>query len=176
MGLVPVVGQNFFPSVDFGQSDMHVRMKAGTRIEETARSVDQIEKMIRWVIRGNQIQGVGYNLGIPYSGINVSYNTTGTMSPADGDILVSLNENHDPTDKFVQVIRTRMHHDFPDVGVWFPPADIVAQVLNFGLSAPIDIQITGADNAANFAFASKLMAPIRHLPAPGDFRIQQPNH
>jgi len=175
MGLFPFLGQNFFPSVDSGQFDMHVRMKSGTRIEETARSVDQIEQMIRRVIPANQIHGVVDNLGIPYSGINVSYNTTGTMSPADGDILVSLNGNHDPTDKFVQVIRTRMHHDFPDVGVWFPPADIVAQVLNFGLSAPIDIQITGADKAANFAFASKLMDQIRHIPGAVDFRIQEPN-
>lgn len=175
MGLFPFLGQNFFPSVDSGQFDMHVRVKSGTRIEETARSIDQIEQMIRQVIPANQLHGIIDNLGIPYSGINISYNTTGTMSPADGDILVSLNENHDPTDKFVQVIRTRMHHDFPDVGVWFPPADIVAQVLNFGLSAPIDIQITGADRAANFAFASKLMDQIRHVPGAVDFRIQEPN-
>jgi CzcA family heavy metal efflux pump len=175
MGLFPFLGQNFFPSVDSGQFDMHVRVKSGTRIEETARSIDQIEQMIRQVIPANQLRGVLDNLGIPYSGINTSYNNTGTMSPADGDILVSLNENHDPTDKFVQVIRTRMHHDFPDVGVWFPPADIVGQVLNFGLSAPIDIQITGADKAANFAFASKLMDQIRHIPGAVDFRIQEPN-
>src|ERR1700736_1051565 len=175
MGLFPFLGQNFFPSVDSGQFDMHVRVKSGTRIEETARSIDQIEQMIRQVIPANQLHGIVDNLGIPYSGINISYNTTGTMSPADGDILVSLNENHDPTDKFVQAIRTRMHHDFPDVGVWFPPADIVAQVLNFGLSAPIDIQITGANRAANFAFASKRMDQIRHVPGAVDFRIQEPN-
>ncbi|HXM27068.1 MAG TPA: efflux RND transporter permease subunit [Chthoniobacterales bacterium] len=175
MGLFPFLGQNFFPSVDSGQFDMHVRVKSGTRIEETARSIDQIEQMIRQVIPANQLHGIIDNLGIPYSGINISYNTTGTMSPADGDILVSLNENHDPTNKFVQVIRTRMHHDFPDVGVWFPPADIVAQVLNFGLSAPIDIQITGANKAGNFAFASKLMDQIRHVPGAVDFRIQEPN-
>jgi multidrug efflux pump subunit AcrB len=175
MGLFPFLGQNFFPAVDAGQFDMHVRVKSGTRIEETARSIDQIEQMIRQVIPANQLHGIIDNLGIPYSGINISYNTTGTMSPADGDILVSLNENHDPTDKFVQVIRTHMHHDFPDVGVWFPPADIVGQVLNFGLSAPIDIQITGADKAANFAFASKLMDQIRHVPGAVDFRIQEPN-
>src|SRR5258707_2946746 len=175
MGLFPFLGQNFFPSVDSGQFDMHVRVKSGTRIEETARSIDQIEQMIRQVIPANQLHGIIDNLGIPYSGINISYNTTGTMSPADGDILVSLNENHDPTNKFVQVIRTRMHHDFPDVGVWFPPADIVAQVLNFGLSAPIDIQITGANKAGNFEFASKLMDQIRHVPGAVDFRIQEPN-
>jgi CzcA family heavy metal efflux pump len=175
LGLFPFLGQNFFPAVDSGQFDMHVRVRSGTRIEETARSIDQIEQMIRQVIPANQLHGIVDNLGIPYSGINISYNTTGTMSPADGDILVSLNENHDPTDKFVQVIRTRMHHDFPDVGVWFPPADIVAQVLNFGLSAPIDIQITGANTAANFAFASKLMDQIRRIPGAVDFRIQEPN-
>jgi CzcA family heavy metal efflux pump len=175
MGLFPFLGQNFFPAVDAGQFDMHVRVKSGTRIEETARSIDQIEQMIRQVIPANQLHGIIDNLGIPYSGINTSYNNTGTMSPADGDILVSLNENHDPTDKFVQVIRTRMHHDFPDVGVWFPPADIVGQVLNFGLSAPIDIQITGANRAANFAFASKLMDQIRHIPGAVDFRIQEPD-
>jgi len=175
MGLFPFLGQNFFPSVDSGQFDMHVRVKSGTRIEETARSIDQIEQMIRQVIPANQLHGIIDNLGIPYSGINTSYNNTGTMSPADGDILVSLNQNHDPTDKFVQVVRTRMHHDFPDVGVWFPPADIVAQVLNFGLSAPIDIQITGEDKAANFAFASKLMDQIRQIPGAVDFRIQEPN-
>src|SRR6202790_2142550 len=175
MGLFPFLGQNFFPSVDSGQFDMHVRVKSGTRIEETARSIDQIEQMIRQVIPANQLHGIVDNLGIPYSGINISYNTTGTMSPADGDILVSLNENHDPTDKFVQVMRTRMQHDFPDVGVWFPPADIVAQVLSFGLSAPIDIQITGANRAANFVFASKLMDQIRHVPGAVDFRIQEPN-
>jgi CzcA family heavy metal efflux pump len=175
MGLFPFLGQNFFPSVDSGQFDMHVRVKSGTRIEETARSVDQIEQMIRQVIPANQLHGIIDNIGIPYSGINISYNATGTMSPADGDILVSLNGNHDPTDKFVQVMRTRMQHDFPDVGVWFPPADIVGQILNFGLSAPIDIQITGADKAANFAFASKLMDQIRHIPGAVDFRIQEPN-
>jgi multidrug efflux pump subunit AcrB len=175
MGLFPFLGQNFFPAVDAGQFDMHVRVKSGTRIEETARSIDQIEQMIRQVIPANQLHGIIDNLGIPYSGINTSYNNTGTMSPADGDILVSLNENHDPTDKFVQVIRTRMHHDFPDVGVWFPPADIVGQVLNFGLSAPIDIQITGANRSANFAFASKLMDQIRHIPGAVDFRIQEPD-
>jgi CzcA family heavy metal efflux pump len=175
MGLFPFLGQNFFPSVDSGQFDMHVRVKSGTRIEETARSVDQIEQMIRQVIPANQLQGIIDNLGIPYSGINVSYNTTGTMSSADADILVSLNANHDPTDKFVQVIRTRMQHEFPDVTVWFPPADIVAQVLNFGLSAPIDVQISGADTAANFAFANKLMEQIRHIPGAVDFRIQEPN-
>jgi multidrug efflux pump subunit AcrB len=173
--LYPLLGQNFFPSVDTGQFDMHVRTRAGTRIEETARTVDQIEQMIRQIIPANQVQMIVDNMGIPYSGINTSYNNTGTMSPADCDILISLKENHDPTERFVQAIRARMPHDFPDVGVSFPPADIVSQTLNFGMPAPIDVQITGADLAANFKFASKLMEQIRHVPGAADFRIQEPN-
>jgi multidrug efflux pump subunit AcrB len=119
--LYPFLGQNFFPSVDTGQFDMHVRMRAGTRIEETARTVDQIEQMMRQIIPANQLEMIVDNIGIPYSGINTSYNTTGTMSAADSDILVSLKENHDPTNHFVDMIRTSMNQHFPDVGYWFPP-------------------------------------------------------
>ena len=173
--LFPFLGQNFFPSVDTGQFDMHIRTRAGTRIEETARAVDQIEQMIRQIIPANQVQQIIDNLGIPYSGINTSYNNTGTMSPADGDILVSLNENHGPTEKFVEAIRARAPHEFPDVEVWFPPADIVSQTLNFGLPAPVDIQITGANLSENFKFANRLMEQIRHVPGAVDFRIQEPN-
>jgi multidrug efflux pump subunit AcrB len=173
--LYPFLGQNLFPSVVTGQFEMHVRARAGTRIEETARTVDQIEQMMRQIIPANQMQMIVDNMGIPYSGINLSYNTTGTMSAADCDVLVSLKENHDPTNKFVEAIRTRMHRDFPDVGVWFPPADIVSQTLNFGLPAPIDIQITGADLVANTKFAGRLMEQIRHVAGAVDFRIQEPN-
>jgi multidrug efflux pump subunit AcrB len=175
MVLVPFLGQDFFPSIDAGQFDMHVRMRSGMRIEETARSIDQIEQMIRQIVPADQLQGIIDNLGIPYSGINVSYNTTGTTSPADGDILVALKAKHDPTNKFVEAIRARMQHDFPDVGVWFPPADIVSQILNFGLPSPIDVQITGADTKANFQFASDLLNQIRKIPGAVDFRIQEPN-
>src|SRR6201998_4724603 len=174
--LFPFLGQNFFPAVDTGQFDMHVRTRAGTRIEETASTVDQIEQMIRKVIPANQVNMIVDNMGIPYSGINTSYNNTGTMSPADADILVSLNENHGPTDRYIQSIRARMPHDFPDVTVWFPPADIVSQTLNFGLPAPIDIQVTGANLAANYDFANKLMDQIKHIPGAVDFRIQEPNN
>jgi CzcA family heavy metal efflux pump len=176
MVLFLFLGQDFFPSVDAGAFDMHVRMQTGTRIEETARTVDQIEQMIRQVIPAQQLQGIVDNLGIPYSGINTSYNNTGTMSAADGDILVSLNQNHHPTNKFIQAIRIRMEHDFLGVGVWFPPADMVTQILNFGLPAPIDVQITGADQEANFQFANNLMDQIRQIPGAVDFRIQEPNN
>src|ERR1700740_602410 len=127
LGLFPFLGEDFFPSVDAGRFDMHIRMKAGTRIEETARTTDEVEHMLRQIIPASQLEGIIDNLGIPYSGINTSYNTTGTVSSADGDILVTLSPKHDPTNNFVQAIRARMHHEFPDVSVWFPPPDIATQ-------------------------------------------------
>jgi multidrug efflux pump subunit AcrB len=175
MLLFPFLGEDFFPTVDAGRFDMHIRMLPGTRVEETARTADQIEGMLRKIIPANQLEGIIDNLGIPYSGINLSYNTTGTMSAADGDILVSLNEHHDPTNQFIREIRRRMPQEFPDIQYWFPPADIVAQILNFGLPAPIDVQIQGLDKRANFAFASRLMDQLRTIAGLVDLRIQEPN-
>ncbi len=175
MLLFPFLGQDFFPAVDAGRFDMHVRMRPGTRVEETARSVDEIEGMLRQIIPANQLEGIIDNLGIPYSGINLSYNTSGTISSADGDILVSLNEHHDPTNAFVREIRARMAKQFPDVELWFPPADIVAQILNFGLPAPIDVQVQGLNKTANFEFASRLVTKLRTIPGLVDLRIQEPN-
>jgi multidrug efflux pump subunit AcrB len=174
MCLLPLLGQNFFPSVDAGQFDLHVRVRSGTRIEETARRVDLIEKMIRQVIPSNQLSGIIDNEGIPYSGINTSYNNTGTVSSADGDILVTLNQGHEPTDKFIRLIRQRLHYDFPDVTYWFPADDIVSQVLNFGLPAPIDVQITGADSAANSVAANELAQKIRSIAGAVDVRVAEP--
>ena len=173
--LFPFLGQDFFPSVDAGRFDMHVRMKSGTRIEETARTVDEIEQMIRKIIPADQLGEVIDNLGLPYSGINTSYNNTGTVSPADGDILVSLKEGHGPTNDFVRKIRLEMRKQFPDVTVWFPPADIVAQILNFGLSAPMNVQIVGSDRDEIFRFAGKLLGSLGKIPGLVDLRIQEPN-
>ncbi len=173
--LFPFLGQDFFPSVDAGRFDMHVRMKSGTRIEETARTVDEIEQMIRKIIPADQLGEVIDNLGLPYSGINTSYNNTGTVSPADGDILVSLKEGHGPTNDFVRKIRLEMRRQFPDVTVWFPPADIVAQILNFGLSAPMNVQIVGSDRDEIFRFAGKLLGSLGKIPGLVDLRIQEPN-
>ena len=172
--LVPWLGQDFFPAVDAGRFDLHVRMKSGTRIEETARTVDQIEGMIRQVIPKKQLQGIIDNIGIPYSGINLSYNTTGTMSPADGDIIVSLNPDHDPTVVFIRQIRERLRTQFPSVSYWYPPADIVAQILNFGLPAPFDVQIVGADKTHNAAIANRLADQIKRIPGAVDVRVQEP--
>ena len=175
MLLFPFLGEDFFPAVDAGRFDMHVRMKPGTRVEETARSTDEIEQMLRKVIPPSQLEGIIDNLGIPYSGINLSYNTTGTTSAADGDILVSLKEHHKPTNEFIREIRTRMPQEFSDIEFWFPPADIVAQILNFGLPAPIDVQVQGLNKRANFEFASRLMDQMRSVPGLVDLRIQEPN-
>jgi multidrug efflux pump subunit AcrB len=131
--------------------------------------------MLRKIIPAAQLEGIIDNLGIPYSGINLSYNTTGTASAADGDILVSLKEQHSPTNDFVREIRRRMLKEFPDVDFWFPPADIVAQILNFGLPAPINVQVQGLNKEANFEFASRLMNQMRAVPGLVDLRIQEPN-
>jgi multidrug efflux pump subunit AcrB len=173
--LFPLLGEDFFPTVDAGRFDMHVRMKPGTRVEETARLTDEVEQMLRKIIPASQLEGIVDNLGIPYSGINLSYNTSGTTSAADGDILVSLKEKHDPTNQFVRAIRKRMSQEFPDIEFWFPPADIVAQILNFGLPAPINVQIQGLNKDANFAFASRLMDQMRSIPGLVDLRLQELN-
>jgi multidrug efflux pump subunit AcrB len=173
--LFPFLGEDFFPNVDAGRFDMHVRMKPGTRVEETARLTDEVEQMLRKIIPASQLDGIIDNLGIPYSGINLSYNTSGTTSAADGDILVSLKERHDPTNDFVREIRKRMPQEFPDLEFWFPPADIVAQILNFGLPAPINVQVQGLNKRANFEFASRLMSQMRTVPGLVDLRIQELN-
>ena len=174
MFLAPWLGQDFFPAVDAGRFTLHVRVKSGTRIEEVARQVDQIETAIRQEIPKEQLQGIIDNIGLPYSGINLTYSNSGVASAADADILVSLNPKHDPTAKFVSAVRQRMHRDFPGITASFPPADIVAQILNFGLPAPFDLQIIGAATAANAQLANRLANQISHIPGAVDVRVQQP--
>jgi multidrug efflux pump subunit AcrB len=174
MFLVPWLGQDFFPAVDAGQFTLHVRVKSGTRIEEVARQVDKIETAIRQVIPKEQLKGIIDNIGLPYSGINLTYSNTGVASAADADILVSLTPEHDATAKFVREVRQRIHRDFPGVIASFPPADIVAQILNFGLPAPIDVQVVGANLAANSRVAYKLLDQISRIPGAVDVRVQQP--
>jgi len=172
--LVPWLGQDFFPAVDAGQFTLHVRLKSGTRIEEVARRADQIETAIRQEIPKEQLKGIIDNIGLPYSGINLTYSNSGVASAADTDILVSLAERHDPTITFVDKVRKRVHDDFPGVIASFPPADIVAQILNFGLPAPFDLQIVGANTAANAQFANRLLDKIARIPGAVDVRVQQP--
>jgi multidrug efflux pump subunit AcrB len=171
--LVPFLGQNFFPSVDAGQILIHVRSQAGTRIEETARLCDEVEHKIRQTIPPNQLASVVSNMGLPISGINMAYNNTGTIGPSDADILISLHKNHPPTAAYVKQLRTLLPQTFPGTTFAFLPADIVAQILNFGLPAPIDLQVIGNKQEANYAYATDLLKRIRKVPGIADLRIQQ---
>ena len=172
-GLWPFLGENFFPAVDSGQILMHVRAQPGTRIEETARLFDLIEQTVRQIIPPDQIDNVVDNIGLPFSGINTAYQSTGTIGPDDGDALISLNENHAPTANYIERLRIVLPQKFPGTTFSFLPADIVSQILNFGLPAPIDVQIIGNDQAANYAYATDLLKRIRSVPGIADLRIQQ---
>ncbi|HLX13906.1 MAG TPA: efflux RND transporter permease subunit, partial [Bradyrhizobium sp.] len=156
-GLAPFLGSNFFPAVDSGQILMHVRAQAGTRIEETARLFEQIEQTVRATIPPNQLDNIVDNIGLPFSGINMAYQNTGTIGPEDGDALISLKEDHDATAGYVKTLRTVLPQKFPGTTFSFLPADIVSQILNFGLPAPIDVQVIGNNLKANFAYANDLL-------------------
>ena len=172
-GLWPFLGENFFPSVDSGQILMHVRAQAGTRIEETARLFDLIEQTVRQTIPPDQLDNIVDNIGLPFSGINMAYQNTGTIGPEDGDALISLKEGHAPTADFIKELRTRLPQQFPAATFSFLPADIVSQILNFGLPAPIDVQVIGHDQKANYAYATDLLKRIRLVSGIADLRIQQ---
>ena len=171
--LVPFLGQDFFPQTDSGQFTLHVRAKTGTRIEETARLTDEVEKTIRATIPANEMDNVLDNIGLPYSSLNYMYNSSGLTGAADADILVSLRANHHPTANYVRELREDLPREFPGVTFYFLPADIVSQILNFGLPAPIDIQIDGADVAANQRVADRMLAQLRYVRGIADVRIQQ---
>jgi multidrug efflux pump subunit AcrB len=171
--LVPFLGRNFFPSVDAGQILMHARNQVGTRVEENAKKFADIEKAIRRVIPSSMIDTLTDNIGMPISGINMTYNNTGVIGPQDGDIQIKLKEGHPPTDGYVRKLREVLPRAFPGVTFAFLPADIVSQILNFGAPAPIDLQIRGANLAANFAHANKLLRLIKMVPGVADARIQQ---
>jgi multidrug efflux pump subunit AcrB len=172
--LYPWLGQDFFPSSDSGQFKLHVRARTGTRIEETARLCDEIDQAIREEIPQAELHTIIDNIGLPYSGLNLSYSNSAPVGPADADILVSLNEKHRPTDEYVQVLRASLPQKFPGVTFYTLPVDIVTQILNFGLPAPIDIQILGPQMVANREIAERMMNEIKYVPGATDLRIQQP--
>jgi CzcA family heavy metal efflux pump len=171
--LVPYLGRNFFPAVDAGAILMHARTQVGTRIEESANQFAEVQKAIRKVIPPNEIETVADNIGMPISGINMTYNNTGVIGPQDGDIQIKLKEGHRPTEEYVRALREQLPRQFPGMTFAFLPADIVSQILNFGAPAPIDLQVRGADIAGNFAYANKLLARIKRIPGIADARIQQ---
>jgi multidrug efflux pump subunit AcrB len=171
--LVPFLGRNFFPSVDSGQIMIHFRAQPGTRVEDTAGVSARIQDVIRQTIPPHELALVVDNVGMPISSINMTYNNTGLIGTADGDIQVTLEEHHQPTADYVRKLREELPKRFPGTTFSFTPADIVSQILNFGTPAPIDLQIRGNNLAANFDYAAKLLADIKEIPGIADARIQQ---
>jgi multidrug efflux pump subunit AcrB len=173
MALIPFIGEDFFPSVDSGQFRIHLRAPTGTRIEDTAALCARVESTIRQAIAPGEFDSIIDIIGTPYSSINMSYSTSSPIGPGDGDILVSLKQKHRPTAKYVHDLRIKLNQEYPGVTFAFLPADIVSQILNFGLPSPIDIQVVGQNRDANRAFADHLLERLRQIPGLVDLRIQQ---
>ncbi len=171
--LVPWLGRNFFPAVDAGEIKLHIRAQTGTRIEETARLCDEIERQIRSEIPAGEIRNILDNIGLPVSGINLAYSNSSPIGPGDADILISLNKGHRPTAQYVKALRTHLQDDFPGVSFAFLPADIVSQILNFGMPAPINVQVIGFNRKANQEYAAAIMSRMKKIPGLADLRIQQ---
>jgi multidrug efflux pump subunit AcrB len=167
------VGEDFFPAVDGGQFKLHLRAASGTRIEETAILADRVEDALREIIPSGELAGIIDNIGLPYSGLNLSYSTSAPIGPGDADIMVSLGKDHRPTAEYIHDLRMSLPRRFPGVTFSFVPADIVTQILNFGLPAPIDIQIVGRNIAANRVFAGRLVSKLAQVPGIADLRVQQ---
>jgi multidrug efflux pump subunit AcrB len=172
--LIPWLGQDFFPSVDAGSFKLHLRGPTGMRIEDTAFLCDLVEKSIRQEIPVAEMKSIIDNIGLPYSGINLSYSNSAPVGTSDADILVTLTPKHHPTAVYVDQLRLSLAKQFPGVMFAFLPSDMVTQILNFGLPAPIDIQVVGNNLEGNRAWASALLQKIRYVPGTADLRVQQP--
>jgi multidrug efflux pump subunit AcrB len=173
LGPLPGLGQDFFPSVDGGQIKLHLRARTGTRIEETAALCDAVEATIREVIPADQLSTIVDNLGLPYSGINLAYSTSAPVGPGDADIFVNLSADHKPTADYVGRLRPKLAATFPSATFAFLPADMISQILNFGLPSPIDVQIVGFNVQGNRAFANSLLQKLHVVAGAVDLRIQQ---
>ncbi len=174
LGLVFFLGEDFFPSVDAGLMRLHVRARPGLRVEETARLCDEIEQYLHQRIPKNELVTILDNIGLPYSGINLSYSNSGVVGTSDAEILVGLNsEHHRATEQYIRTLREELPRRFPGVEFFFQPADIVTQILNFGLPAPIDIQLTGADMKGNYQIAQQIANRLRQVPGTADVHVQQ---
>ncbi len=172
--LTPFLGEDFFPKVDAGQMRLHVRAKTGTRVEQTAVLCDHVEEVIRRAIPPRELDSIVDNIGLPTSGINNSYNNGGTIGPFDAEILISLKpEKHHPTAGYIRKLRHDLSLAFPGVAFFFQPADIVSQVLNFGLPSAIDIQVVGRDQEANYLIANEIAGELREIPGAVDVHVQQ---
>src|SRR5208337_1713821 len=174
LGLVFFLGEDFFPSVDAGLMRLHMRARPGLRVEETARLADEVEAYLRQQIPKDELVTILDNIGLPYSGINLAYSNSGVVGTSDAEILVGLNaEHHHPTGEYIRKLREDLPHRFPGVEFFFQPADIVTQILNFGLPAPIDIQVTGADMQGNYFIAQEIANRVKQIPGTADVHVQQ---
>jgi CzcA family heavy metal efflux pump len=174
LGLYSFLGQDFFPQVDAGLLRLHVRARPGLRVEETARLCDEIENTLRHEIPNGQLQTVLDNIGLPNSGINQSYSSNGTIGTSDAEILIALDpEHHPPTAGLMRHLREVLPQRFPGVEFFFQPADIVTQILNFGLPAPIDVQVVGTDMNSSYVIAQQIANKMRHIPGTADVHVQQ---
>ncbi|HEX3742810.1 MAG TPA: efflux RND transporter permease subunit [Bryobacteraceae bacterium] len=171
--LFPWLGQDFFPSSDTGQFKLHLRAKMGMRIEETARICDLVEQAIRRQVPPDQLENILDEIGLPYSSINTIYSNSAPVGTSDADIMVALKENHRPTEEFVRMLRASLPREFPGTEFYFLPDDIVSQILNFGLPAPIDVQLIGKNVEANRDLADRMLRQMRRVPGIADLRIQQ---
>ncbi len=172
--LIPWLGRDFFPNTDAGQFILHFRAKTGTRIEDAAMLADLIEGTIRRQIPQQELTNITDNIGLPYSQMNFMYSTSGVIGASDADVLVSLDAKHHPTADYVRTLRTILPREFPGTTFYFLPADMVTQILNFGLPAPVDVQIEGQDQATNHELANRVLGELRQVPGLTDLRIQQP--
>jgi len=172
--VIPWLGEDFFPSVDAGSFLLHLRAPTGMRIEQTAHLCDLVEQSIRRQLPADQVSDIIDNIGLPYSGINLAYSSSGTVGTMDADILVTLSPNHQPTEEFVHKLRLTLPSEFPGASFYFLPSDMIGQILNFGLPAPIDIQVVGLNIEGNKKFADALLQKIRYVTGATDLRIQQP--
>ncbi len=171
--LFPWLGEDFFPSVDTGHIQLHLRTRTGLRIEQTARRCDQVETFIRTLIPAGELDSLVDNIGLPYSGINLSYSTSSPIGPGDADIIISLKPHHAPTATYIAMLRQRLNRQFPETDFAFLPADIISQILDFGLPAPIDLQVAGYNLAADQTYAHQLLKAIQVIPGLTDARMQQ---
>jgi CzcA family heavy metal efflux pump len=174
LGIFMFLGQDFFPQVDAGQLRLHVRGRPGLRVEETARLCDEVEAVLRQEIPQNELQTILDNIGLPNSGINQSYSSSGTIGTSDAEILIALDpEHHHPTAGYIRHLREVLPQRFPGVEFFFQPADIVSQILNFGLPAPIDVQVVGQDMGSSYLIAQQIANKMRHIPGAADVHVQQ---
>jgi CzcA family heavy metal efflux pump len=174
LGIFMFLGQDFFPQVDAGQLRLHVRGRPGLRVEETARLCDEVEAVLRQEIPKDELQTILDNIGLPNSGINQSYSSNGTIGTSDAEVLIALDpEHHHPTAGYIRHLREVLPQRFPGVEFFFQPADIVSQILNFGLPAPIDVQVVGTDMGSSYLIAQQIANKMRHIPGAADVHVQQ---